>query len=314
MKRPWQSDLHIDVERAVGLLEGQFPELGAVSVERLGEGWDNLALLVNSKWVFRFPRRTIAVSCMEAELSALPLLPLGLGLEVPRLRFVGERTADYPSPFAGYAYLPGRTGCCSGWTRSARAGAARPLGEFLRRLHGTKISAELAAGVPLDVARRADLPFRLAACRERLPAVARLAYDLDLDRLEAALEHHAAAAPFAGPPRLVHGDLYPRHLLVSESGEVRGVFDWGDVHRGDPALDLSIAYTLLPREARAEFEEAYGGIDPATRDRAVFRALNYGLLLALYGHDTGDQALADVARRVLLEWAERASGGLDSQD
>jgi aminoglycoside phosphotransferase (APT) family kinase protein len=69
------------------------------------------------------------------------------------------------------------------------------------------------------------------------------------------------------------------------------VIDWGDVHLGDPALDLSLAFSFLPPAARGAFREAYGAIDDATWDRARFRALHYGVLLTHYGTEIGDDAI-----------------------
>jgi aminoglycoside phosphotransferase (APT) family kinase protein len=89
----------------------------------------------------------------------------------------------------------------------------------------------------------------------------------------------------------VHGDLYARHLIVDEAAVLTGVFDWGDVHVGDPALDLSIAFSFLPPAARCVFRQAYGDIDEATWERARFRALHYGTILVEYGANSADPAI-----------------------
>jgi aminoglycoside phosphotransferase (APT) family kinase protein len=90
----------------------------------------------------------------------------------------------------------------------------------------------------------------------------------------------------------VHGDLYARHFLVDGSNTPCGVIDWGDVHLGDPALDLSIAYSFLLPGARSAFQEAYGHTDDtALWERARFRALAYGILLTHYGSEVGDEAI-----------------------
>jgi aminoglycoside phosphotransferase (APT) family kinase protein len=83
-----------------------------------------------------------------------------------------------------------------------------------------------------------------------------------------------------------------------------GVIDWGDVHLGDPALDLSIAFSFLPPGARAAFREAYGPIDAATWDRARFRALHYAVLLSDYGADVGGEAIRAAGEYAL--WAASA--------
>ena len=44
---------------------------------------------------------------------------------------------------------------------------------------------------------------------------------------------------YGGPPRFVHNDFCPDHILVDpESGRLTGVIDWSDAALGDPALDF----------------------------------------------------------------------------
>jgi hypothetical protein len=44
----------------------------------------------------------------------------------------------------------------------------------------------------------------------------------------------AGYVPLTDTP--VHGDLYARHLLISDDRQLACVIDQGDVHRGDPAV------------------------------------------------------------------------------
>lgn len=118
----------------------------------------------------------------------------------------------------------------------------------------------------------------------------------------ATVERLARTAGWDGRARGSHGDLYARHLLVGEGCELRGVIDWGDVHAGETADDLSIAYSFLCGEARAEFFEAYGEVDRASRDRARLYALHCGGVLASYGREVGDGGLFE-AGRVALTFA-----------
>jgi aminoglycoside phosphotransferase (APT) family kinase protein len=89
----------------------------------------------------------------------------------------------------------------------------------------------------------------------------------------------------------VHGDLYARHVLLDESARACGVIDWGDTHVGEPALDLAIAWMLLPAEARPAFSGAYGGIDDDAWKRARFRAVYHQANTVLYADEVGDEAL-----------------------
>ena len=72
--KPWSPERVVSVELARELIEAQFPQLSPARVAALGEGWDNSVFSVNGEWVFRFPRRQIAVPLIERELRVLPAL------------------------------------------------------------------------------------------------------------------------------------------------------------------------------------------------------------------------------------------------
>lgn len=90
---------------------------------------------------------------------------------------------------------------------------------------------------------------------------------------------------------VVHGDFYVRHILVNEVHDLVGVIDWGDIHIGDPAIDLAIAHSFLPTSAHAKFREAYGDISAETWKLALLRAIYSGTLLILYGHHSKDPVI-----------------------
>lgn len=98
---------------------------------------------------------------------------------------------------------------------------------------------------------------------------------------------------------LVHGDLYGRHLLVDERGQLSGVIDWGDVHMGDAALDLALAFSFLPPEAHAEFRAAYGGPHEGCWARARFRAVHHSAVLLAAGAASGDLPLLRLSAQAL---------------
>ena len=105
---------------------------------------------------------------------------------------------------------------------------------------------------------------------------------------------------------VVHGDLYPRHILADDQKRVTGIIDWGDVHLGHPFLDLSIAYTFLESDERETFWAAYElPVSDDMKKMARLKAVNYALVLFLYGHHAQDEkliALSDLmANRVTGE-------------
>jgi aminoglycoside phosphotransferase (APT) family kinase protein len=290
MTGPWAAEHVVKPDLARRLIEDQFGDLRPVQLELLGEGWDNTAYLVNNLIVFRFPRREVAAPLLEVEAGVLPRIAPRLPVPVPRPRWVGRPALYYPWPFLGYALLSGRRADLAELDDRQRRELARPLGEFLRALHG--IPPE---GLEGDTIGRAD-PERLI---ERIGKV--LSKGGLLGDPGPVL---AAAAECAGLRRgtrsvLVHGDLYVRHLLVDDEGRLSGVIDWGDVHRGDPAVDLSVGWSFLPPESRDAFRHAYGPIEESTWRLARLRALHYGVVLLEYARGIGDARLFREGRTIL---------------
>jgi aminoglycoside phosphotransferase (APT) family kinase protein len=99
------------------------------------------------------------------------------------------------------------------------------------------------------------------------------------------------AGDFPEPPARavpVHGDLLEGHVLVDDARRVCGVIDWGDVHAGDPALDLAILYGFFPAAARGEFLRVYGDVDARTARMARLRAAFSAISSTIYAHSIGD--------------------------
>jgi aminoglycoside phosphotransferase (APT) family kinase protein len=296
MAEVWRPEQVVSASLARSLVESQFADLRGLAIEPFGVGWDNTAYLVDGRFVFRFPRRTVAVELIETEARVLPRISGALPLPVPVPRWLGRPDQGYPWPFAGYELLPGIVASDANLGPAQRLRAAPVLGRFLAVLHAMGPAGLEAPG---DTLGRADMGRRLEMTRERIDAlVARglVAGPMPLLRL---LERSPTRPPEA-EPRLCHGDLYVRHLLVTGDGQLCGVIDWGDVHVGQPAVDLAIAHSFLPPAARPAFLEAYGPVDAGVWAFARLRALFHAVILMLYAHDQNDAPLLREAR-ILLE-------------
>ncbi|HEX2999350.1 MAG TPA: phosphotransferase [Armatimonadota bacterium] len=305
MPHPWEAERSVDPALAQKLIQEQMPAITAVRIELLGEGWDNIVYRVDNDWVFRFPRRQMGADILEVEYRVLPRVADKLPLPVSAPLYHGKPTADFPWPFAGYRFLPGRSACRAALTNAQRHAAAAPLGRFLAALHAIPGAALQGTEVPGDRLGRMDP-------EKRIPQTCRQLQELVDQRIIAAPEPWLPLLrdlPRGNRPAcLVHGDLYSCHLLVDEDGLLCGVIDWGDIHWGDPATDLMIVFTLLPAAARAAFYAAYGLLDPDTRRLARFRALNHTTTLLRYAHATGDAALLHESLQALHFLAEAEEG------
>lgn len=63
-----------------------------------GSGWSSTAFLVSWAWVYRFPRRQIAVPCVKTESAALPQVATQLELPIPHSTWIGRPASDYRWP------------------------------------------------------------------------------------------------------------------------------------------------------------------------------------------------------------------------
>jgi aminoglycoside phosphotransferase (APT) family kinase protein len=303
--RDWEPERVVDVGQASSLIAEQFPALAPVDACPLGTGWDNTAFRINDEWVFRFPRRSVAVPLLEREIRLLPAVAPTLPLAIPVPELVGRPSGAYPWPFAGYRHLGGRTACSAALTDSARAATARELGEFLRCLHAFPVDRAAGLGAPGDELGRTDVAARSAKARSalaELEGVGVLSGE-ERQRLERLIEGQPAVK--AMPRVLLHGDLYARHLIV-EGTRLVGVIDWGDVHLGHPAVDLGVAFSFLPTAARTDFRAAYGGCDAPTWRLAAFRALYHSANVTRYAHATGDADLCREGAAALRRLAQAA--------
>ncbi len=287
---PWIAEQAVSAERAQACIDEQFDDLAPCQAEPLGAGWDNTAFLVNGEWVFRFPRRKLAAELLQYELRVLPGLARRLPLPIPEPRWVGLPTPRFSWHFAGYAHLAGRTACAAHLDENARVAAAEPLGQFLAALHAVGPAAAGPLGAPLDLLGRLDPARRVPQTHERLVQIEAWGLIPSMKPYQLLLDAAAFTRP-AQSGALVHGDLYVRHLLVDERQVPCGVIDWGDVHLGDPAVDLMIVFGFLPPAARPAFRRAYGPIDDATLTLARFRALYHAAILTMWGHSIGDANL-----------------------
>lgn len=287
----WEPEFDVDEQLARRLITAQFPDLSGASVARFGAGMDNVAFLAGERYVFRFPRRTIVVPLLEREERILPLIARHVPIPIPFPQFIGKPDLGYPWTFAGYERLHGTSACSVELSVEDRSAMARPLGEFLRALHAIDPQTGMDAGLPGDELGRLDHGKRFPLAQQRFEELRTAGLLDDPSPFLHFLETHA---PGKSPKQcIVHGDLYARHLLVDERHRLSGIIDWGDVHLGDPALDMMAAFSMLPPAAYEEFKHAYGGVDDDTWIRAKYRAVYHGALVAHFGMHINDAALRD---------------------
>ncbi len=312
----WSPEHVVDEALARELVVSQFPHLRGASVRLLATGWDNTVHLVDGDdgvpWVFRFPRRTIALGGLEREVRCLPTLAPRLPLPVPVPELVGAPDERFPWPFWGGRLVPGTE-------LAEHAGAERPAqalpagwrvrcaaatGRMLAALHDVSPgSLPPGAGgpvLPVDPMGRADGSRRVPMARARLEALERRGIWTTTQPVDELLDEAERLSPPSGPLVVSHGDLHIRHVLVDDAGEASGVIDWGDLCLAGPSVDLSLAFAAFSGAARRALLTEHGALSHDDEVRARMLAVALSATLADYAAEEGRQPLLAEALRGLV--------------
>ncbi|WP_236053843.1 aminoglycoside phosphotransferase family protein [Streptomyces musisoli] len=286
-QRMHPDELDLDAPLVHRLIARRFPQWAALPVRRLASsGTENAMFRLGTGLVVRLPRRPAAVPDVTRERHWLTVLAPLLPVAVPEPLGVGEPNEEYPWPWAVYRWLPGRNPVAGAVEEPERL--AEDLGAFVRALRRIP-RQDGPAGYRAGPLGGRDEPTRAA--------VAELAARVDTDAVTACWEQALRAPEHTGPV-WAHGDLSPGNVLV-DGGRLSAVIDFGTAGIGDPAVDLIVAWNLLPATARDTFRRAVGA-DDAEWARGRGWALSVSLIqLPYYWHT--NPALAENSRHVIAE-------------
>ncbi len=282
----WRAEIVLDSVSAAALLSAQFPQLEPIQIQPVGAGWDNWIFLVNDRDAFRFPRRLQAVPLINREWQVLHGLASHLRPMIPEPLYLGRPSLHYPYWFYGYRWMAGSVVSEVPISDRGRGRVAEGLGRILKRLHSIDRSTAEAMGACCSNPRT-DLPLLFARLARYLADAQERGLISQPRRWQTLLESLKSNDMAVAPSALVHGDLNFRNVLVEEQMGLTALIDWGDVHWGYPAVDLSLIWGLVPPEERIRFHEAYGPINESTWNLARFYALYLNLIILVSAHDLG---------------------------
>jgi aminoglycoside phosphotransferase (APT) family kinase protein len=279
----WEAEVEVTIDQARILIGNQFPGLHPSRLDIIDYGFDNTVMKVNNDWVFRFPRRDIAVKLLETEGKLLPLLDdKSLGLRIPVPTFFGNPSPPYKWPFLGYRFVEGTIP--SRAHEVVREGkSALKMAWFLKKLHLTDVSEAGKRGVPYDELNRLDVKKRIPTLEQNIHEIEELNLFHQIEKLKGYLQH-VPKNPLPSETTLVHGDLHFKNIVVNENGILSGILDWGDVHIGHRAIDLNLVYSYLNPAGRNLFFEEYGEVEEVELEYARFKAIYTNVVLLLYGY------------------------------
>ncbi|MFI6390336.1 aminoglycoside phosphotransferase family protein [Nonomuraea sp. NPDC050547] len=255
---------HIDAALARRLVDSQFPQWAGLPLALVDPGGsDHMIYRLGEELAVRLPRHTGAIEQAAKELEWLPRLAPHLPLAIPVPVAVGRPDFGYPWPWGVARWLEGEVATVEALADSGEAAAE--LAAFLLALQGF-------AAVP-----ESELSAESLAARDRSTraAIARADGAFDGAAMTALWEEALAAPEWGRDPVWFHGDFHTGNLLTV-GGRLSAVIDFGGLGAGDPACDLTIAYTLMSPAGRTAFRAALD-VDEATWLRGRGWALTTGL-------------------------------------
>jgi aminoglycoside phosphotransferase (APT) family kinase protein len=99
----------IDAALVRALIDEQHADVAHLTLNDLGEGWDNRLFRLGEDFLVRVPRRAVAATLVEREQRWLPRLAPSLPLPIPVTLRAGRPGCGFPWPWSIVPWFPGRS-------------------------------------------------------------------------------------------------------------------------------------------------------------------------------------------------------------
>jgi aminoglycoside phosphotransferase (APT) family kinase protein len=242
-------EVNIDVTLVSQLVTAQFPQWADLPIrpDEFG-GWDNRTFHLGEHMTVRLPSAAAYAQQVEKEHRWLPRLAPLLPLPIPVPLAMGVPADGYPWHWSIYRWLAGEHAAIERIADVSQF--ATTLAQFLIALQRIDATGGPPPGQH-NFFRGGPLAIYDGETRQ---AIATLDGKIDADAVTAVWEA-ALTARWYGSAVWVHGDVSEGNLLVRR-GRLSAVIDFGSSAVGDPACDLSIAWTLLGGDSREALRAA----------------------------------------------------------
>ncbi|MGI9609286.1 MAG: phosphotransferase, partial [Acidimicrobiia bacterium] len=135
---PPPAEVSVDAALVRRLLTEQQPDLAALDVALVAEGWDNVMFRLGGDMLVRLPRRALAANLVVHEQTWLPRLAPSLSIPIPAPIRCGRPAAGYPWHWSVLPWIPGTNAL----ETPLHDSQARQLGRFLSELHAIDLPRE----------------------------------------------------------------------------------------------------------------------------------------------------------------------------
>jgi aminoglycoside phosphotransferase (APT) family kinase protein len=278
------------------LVTAQFPQWAQLPLRPVASsGWDNRIFHLGEHMLVRLPSAAEYSLQVEKEHQWLPRLAPLLPLPIPTPLAIGEPATEYPWRWSVYRWIEGDTAARERIDDLSLF--ATSLAQFLIALQRIDSTDGPRPG-PHNFCRGGSLSTYDAETRQ---AIAVLDGKINADSATAVWEA-GLTTTWGHSPVWIHGDVSAGNLLT-HAGRLSAVIDFGMLGVGDPACDLTIAWTLFGGKSREAFR-AMLPLDPGTWARGCAWTLWKALIVAA-GYTESRDSEAAQPLRVIDELLER---------
>ncbi len=211
----------------------EFPDLKFKNARHNVEGWDHYVLILDNKYVFRFPREADYKNQLFDEIRLLEYLRPKVKIPIPKYIYIAKDKS-----FAGYEMLSGvqlKKEVFRKLSKQSQKFIAKQAAEFLTTLHKISLKDVKAFRIPKT---KTQWLYRDLVRNTKKYIYPRIP-SRDQELIENYLREFKKYLKF---PNLVlaHCDFYHDHILLDlQKKQISAVIDFSDRHINDPAIDFT---------------------------------------------------------------------------
>lgn len=206
-----------------------FPDIKFNTAKMITCGFDHVVLILDNKYVFRFPKNDYYKKKIQVEMRLLSELKKKTN-RIPDYKFVSKDQS-----FGGYPIIDGKplsTKRFKELTSQQKTQLANKLAYFLTVLHNIPISKAQNIGLKFEWSHQDELK-QYKERRKHLKKVLNQEELLFVDNL---MKRYVSLK--LPENCLVHNDISEDHILVKKN-QLSGIIDFGDSSLNDPAVDFA---------------------------------------------------------------------------
>lgn len=222
------------------------PDLNIHSYVENNDGWDNIAIIINNDWLFRFPRKVEYAEKIPREKQLYDTLSSALTmkqLSVPHYHLLYDKQTDaipicsYYKRIAGTPFTPSDLQML---TAIERHFITKQIALFLTTLHNVPVHQAKEWGFHIE--RPINYWYHIQKTLQHYAST--ILTDIEMEQLSQLFENfleHITNKPVI--QTVIHADFTHKHILFDATQKkLTGIIDIGDAHIDDPAFDFAGLY------------------------------------------------------------------------